>query len=266
MQKIEWPLAAIESLEDLKDSTRLIILNAVTGYAIHGRAVIPAEAAESALPLIRMIIHATEGSIEHHLAKGVIASRSAQSRWRNMSDAEQEPVDVPRIVAPPCMKDYSIMRGGVIITVEEILRVSALFLKRGFLSSEVPHFFSHWGRNKWGEGTIVGSDSRWNRAQRWKQLDGPGRFETDAPAKILFISLLEILPENKRWYMLSDSVSICINSERQVHLSLPKEIHDCITNNANAKAALGDYFKAHKVSNQTVVLVQVPFSHSLIKL
>lgn len=259
-QYVRWPIMALEGMADLQAKTRLIIFDSVNEYFLSGRAKVAAEAAESAMPMIRMAINATEEDLDRQARRSETNAKAANTRW-GASDEELEPIMYPSIGVPPQMMGRKLTRGKAEIPIEEILEYAAIFFLRGYKPDEVPNFIYHWARNNWNKGAINGREGRLNRAQRWRLFNGrTGRFKDDEPALSFFSRFLFALPEEKRVYLLSDRVSIAISEDKKVTLTLPVEIVDFLTQDRKVKDALNAYHKAHGLKPGRCSLVPIPFN------
>ena len=257
---VRWPLMTLESMSDLQDKTRLTIFNVVNEYFIAGKTVVPVDAVESAMPMVRMAINATEEELDRQAERSKTNSRSANERWGNTGE-ELESINYPPVSVPPKMKGWTLTRGKADISIGEILEYSCIFFLRGYKPDELPHFLMYWGKKNWNEGAIMGREGRLNRAQRWKLKDGRAyRFANDAPALAFFTSFLWALPEDKRVYLLSEKVSIAVSEDQKVALALPVEIADFLSQDRKVKEALNAYHKAHGLKPGHCSLVIIPFS------
>jgi len=257
-----WPRTAIDSLQDLKGSVRLAILDAVKDYFFRGHAVIPCRLKGLIMPVLRMIIHETESEMEKRRQQTMAKSNAGRTRWKDMYDTGQVTVTVPAIGVPPRLKGKTFRRGGIDIPIEEVLQVAGLFLLRGFAETEVRHFFDHYARNCWDHGVIMTVEDRWDRAQYWRQFTGVGRFDDDEAAQELFAALLSIIPEERRGYLLASGCRASKDADGKLLLSLPEETHDCIRTD-DAKKALARYCRAHGLDSSKASLVSIPFAFTV---
>ena len=261
-QSVIWPRTAIDSLEDLKGAVRLALLDAVKDYFFRGHAVIPCRLKGLIMPVLRMIIHETESEQEMRRQQSRAKSNAGKTRWKDMYDTGQVTVTVPAIGVPPQLKGKTFKRGGIDIPIDEVLQVAGLFLLRGFAEAEVRHFFLHYARNSWDHGAIMTAEDRRARAQYWRQFNGSGRFDDDDAAQELFATLLSILPEEKRGYLLASGCRASKDADGMLLLSLPEEIHDCFQAD-DAQKALAQYCRIHGYDTTKASLVSIPFVFSV---
>lgn len=241
------PGSIMETLGCIDQSKLGHLLLAASHYKTQGNCVLSAPVAEVA-PLLISIISAAEDTVDKCLKVSYARQQAALARWGNRENAELEQIEPPRVIIPKGLQLPPIQTGGVEIRPEEYLQTMEVFLLRGYEPEQHLAFYCYFARNRWLDGTIGTFADRMNRAQRWEQLNGPRRFEADQPAHTLFVNLLNVLPPEKRIYLLSDGVKVTIDSTDHVCLLAPAELREAINNNEMAKAAISKYGQAHDLS------------------
>jgi hypothetical protein len=251
------PVAIINQLTYVTPTSYAPMLHAMVDYAMKGTFVLSRNDG-SCLPLLASICEASEALAAKRAASAESARRSANARWHREDDT-LDVIDVPEIAIPEEINLRPFACGGYTISVQEYLKVRALFCLRRYREGEEHVFFSYWGRSRWNDGAIDGPDARWNRAQRWKQLDGEGRFADDDAAIDLFQTLLQALPSTLRAYVLAEGVEIHANgSEAEIHV--PAQVARFLRESEVARAAMKTYSDAHGLPDSDgFVITEIPF-------
>lgn len=235
------------------------VLTACHNYALEGHCVLPASAAY-ATTVLADIFTASEVAADHHEQISRAGLSGAKGRWDKLTNADLDPIDPPEIRIPEELVLRPIRSGGVEIPPEEYLKTMAIFMLRGFEPGQYLSFYNHYGYKNWLDESVDTPAARLNRAQRWNQLNGARRFDTDAPAHTLLCELFNALPANKRVYLLSEGVQVTIDNTGHVCLHAPKEINKSIRDLPAAKEALNRYRQAHNLPDGEWGFVAIPFN------
>jgi len=259
VRDVTIPLSALAGTKYLSAERLGQIAQAVRDYYLFNATTVPADSADAVMPTFGAIVDATEAAAHHrHKISKTRSDAAKYGRKKQMADCPR--IEIPEIIVPVELNLAPIIRAEVTIQPQEYLSVIALFLIRGFKVGEQRSFYGYYAHMRWNHGTIDGIEARMVTAQLWNQRTGDKRFRQDPAAYELMRSLLNLLPADKRAFLLADGVRVEIDEQMRVVMYAPKPIHDDIMNNSACLESVKRYAASHGLESVNLGLNPISFS------
>lgn len=261
IRDVIFPIASVVGTKYLGADRLGQVMQAIRDYYLCSVITIPADAADAVMPTFGAIVEATEAAALHRQKISRTKSDAAKSKsGQKKGMADRPEIKVPDIIVPAELHLTPIVRADVIIHPQEYLVVIALFMIRGFKVGEQRAFYGYYAHWHWNQGAIDGLEARMRAAQLWEQRTGNRRFQQDPAAHELLCSLFNLLPADKRAYILADGVRVEVDVQGRVALYVPKPIHDVIISNPGSMEAIKQYANSHGLENAKRGMIPIPFS------
>lgn len=258
VRDVIFPLAAVARTKYLGVDRLGQIMQAVRDYYLCPEITVPADVADAVLPTFGAIVDATEAAALHR--QKISRTKSDAAKCGRKGRKNHPEIHVPDIIVPAELHLPPIVRSDVVIQPQEYLGVIALFMLRGYKVGEQRSFYGYYAHLHWNSGAIDGTEARMRTAQLWEQRTGDRRFLQDPAAHDLMNSLLNLLPTDKRTYILADGVRVEIDGQGRVVLHVPRPIHDVIVTNPGSMEAIKQYAGSHGLENANLGMNPIPFS------
>lgn len=257
IQDVIIPLSVLAGTKYLGPDRLGQIMQATRDYFLYPEITIPADAVDAVMPTFGAIVDATEDAARHR--RKISKTRSDAAKSKNKQVDEDSDVQIPEIIITSGLNLLPIVRGGVTIMPQEYVAVVAICLIKDFKVGEQNAFYGRYAHWHWNDGAVVGLDARMDKAMKWRQKTGAPRFLDDPAAHSLLVTLLYLLPADKRIYLLADDVRVEIQDQSGVVLFVPEPIHGIISSNPECMKAVREYAGNHGLENVILGLNPIPF-------